>query len=704
MHGRAILIKEGLVMLKISRYVFLLLIVLLVSILMACSSTSSGGPEGNTASATVAIDVQTQPQARQLSSSLGTFNNVTSITLDVFNGSIPIITAQPLTYYNGVQNGTLSNLPIGPPLTFVCHTYNASAVQIFTGTTVQAMTGHNDSVTILLAPVTNRVTQTFPNITKILVPEQILTSAAHKRKERLDDTHGDCHERKPDDRPQNLALHEERRDIIGCERNNAARAVNHDDADNEQRQNGKEKFSSTVTIGICVEASSGETLAYAVTAAPGGGSFNPSSGTITLNGTTGIIVLNYTAPSTAGTYTQSITVTNNQSNWVQTNFTTVVSGTASPSVSVQFNPVVTALGAERSGSDVTFTAVVRDAGPARHPNRSPDSADDQGRREPDRQHDNVCQTDERGGGDLADGLQDMPDSVYPRAMTYSWKFSISGLTFVDNTKNPAVLQGYNQTISGNLTLTVTNRVGGATTISYYIAPGLFPDNVVVSGEQEQMGGAIQSENILNLAAIVSTLAGSAANFYNPSSITTDGTNLYVADTYNCTIRKIVISTGAVTTLAGSEGVYGSADGTGSAASFSAPRGITTDGTNLYVADTFSSTIRKIVISTGAVTTLAGTAGVYGSADGTGSAANFNNPFGITTDGTNLYVADTYNNTIRKIVISTGAVTTLAGTAGVYGSADGTGSAANFNTPFGITTDGTNLYVADTYNNTIRKIQ
>ncbi|MGD0275907.1 MAG: hypothetical protein ABSB79_07615, partial [Syntrophales bacterium] len=69
-----------------------------------------------------------------------------------------------------------------------------------------------------------------------------------------------------------------------------------------------------------------------------------------------------------------------------------------------------------------------------------------------------------------------------------------------------------------------------------------------------------------------------------------------------------------------------------------------------------------------------------------------------------YAVDTFNNIIRKIVISTGVVTTLAGTAGVQGSADGTGSAALFRWPEGITTDGSNLYVADTFNHTIRRIQ
>ena len=94
-----------------------------------------------------------------------------------------------------------------------------------------------------------------------------------------------------------------------------------------------------------------------------------------------------------------------------------------------------------------------------------------------------------------------------------------------------------------------------------------------------------------------------------------------------------------------------------------------------------------------VTTVAGT-GSSGSANGTGTSASFNEPKGITTDGTILYVADNSNHLIRKIVISTGVVTTLAGT-GYNGSSKGTGTAASFNLPEGITTDGTNLYVGDT---------
>ncbi|MEI6703781.1 MAG: hypothetical protein WCL71_09655 [Deltaproteobacteria bacterium] len=218
------------------------------------------------------------------------------------------------------------------------------------------------------------------------------------------------------------------------------------------------------------------------------------------------------------------------------------------------------------------------------------------------------------------------------------------------------------------------------------------------------GNSNSGNNSVPFSALTSSDGtGSAARFHSPSSITSDGANLYVVDTSSNTIRRVVIETGAVTTLAGTTGKSGSTDGTGVAALFNSPYGITTDGTNLYVADTGNDTIRKVVIASGVVTTLAGTVGSSGSTDGTGTSAKFYYPFGITTDGTNLYVADKNNNTIRKVEITTGAVTTLAGTAGSSGSTDGTGTAAKFYYPFGITTDGTNLYVVDTSNNTIRKV-
>src|SRR5206468_2486279 len=128
--------------------------------------------------------------------------------------------------------------------------------------------------------------------------------------------------------------------------------------------------------------------------------------------------------------------------------------------------------------------------------------------------------------------------------------------------------------------------------------------------------------------------------------------------------------------------------------------------NVYVADTDNNTIRKITPARKSATQ-AGQAGSFGSADGTGSAARFNHPWGVATDSSgNVYVADIDNHTIRKITPA-GVVTALAGLAvypGSPGSADGTGSAARFKYPSGVATDTSgNVYVADLYNHTIRKI-
>ena len=177
----------------------------------------------------------------------------------------------------------------------------------------------------------------------------------------------------------------------------------------------------------------------------------------------------------------------------------------------------------------------------------------------------------------------------------------------------------------------------------------------------------------------------------------------MADTNNHTIRKVVPSTRVVTTVAGLAGNLGSADGLGSQGRFNFPSGVAVDPAgNLYVADTENHTIRQILPS-GMVNTLAGLAGNSGGADGTGSTARFDSPSDLTVDASgNIYVADTDNFTIRKLVPSTGSVTTLAGLAGTSGSADGIGSAVRFFHPAGIAVDSSsNLYVADTNNQTVR---
>ncbi len=198
--------------------------------------------------------------------------------------------------------------------------------------------------------------------------------------------------------------------------------------------------------------------------------------------------------------------------------------------------------------------------------------------------------------------------------------------------------------------------------------------------------------------------GSGALFFNPQGVAVDAAgNIYVADSGNNTIR-MVTPAGVSTTLAGRTGVSGSADGTSTNAFFNQPSGIALDAaTNIYVSDYGNSTIRLVTLA-GQVTTIAGKAGINGSGNATGTNATFFNPLGIAVDSsTNLYVADYGNHLIRKITPAR-AVSTLAGSAGVFGFTNGTGTGATFYQPEAVAVDlSGNVYVADTGNSAIRKI-
>lgn len=295
---------------------------------------------------------------------------------------------------------------------------------------------------------------------------------------------------------------------------------------------------------------------------------------------------------------------------------------------------------------------------------------------------------------------------------------------VDSAGNVYVADTDNRTIrkisaAGNVTtLAGTAGMGGSTDGNGAAARFAEPRGIAVDAAGTLFVADYGAHTIRKISAAgsVTTFAGtaaaagssdgngSAARFYFPSGLSVDNAgNVYVADTSNNTLRKISAA-GNVTTLAGLAGRSSSVDGTGTAARFEDPYAVAVDRSGIvYVADATDHTIRKITPD-GVVTTLAGSAGSFGSSDGNGSAARFKGPLGIAVDSVGtLYVADTGNSTIRKIS-ATGAVTTLAGAAGNNGSSDGAGTAARFSEPNGIAVDSAgNLYVADTANSTVRKI-
>lgn len=250
--------------------------------------------------------------------------------------------------------------------------------------------------------------------------------------------------------------------------------------------------------------------------------------------------------------------------------------------------------------------------------------------------------------------------------------------------------------------------------SFYQSQGMTTDsagNIYVSDTANNLIRKITPQAVVTTYAgngVANYVEGAAlsASFNIPQGIVIDSAgNLYVADTGNNVIRKIT-SGGQVSTIAGS-GSAAFANGTGTSASFNGPTGMTIDSSgNLYVVDTGNNRIRKIVtsVSPAVVSTISGLA-TAGSVDGSASVATFNAPQGIAIDSTgSLYVTDTSNHRIRKIAMtpSPTVISTLAGA--TSGSADGTGTSATFNRPRGITIDATgNIFVADTNNYEIRKI-
>ncbi|MCC6199516.1 MAG: hypothetical protein IT466_01940 [Moraxellaceae bacterium] len=250
-----------------------------------------------------------------------------------------------------------------------------------------------------------------------------------------------------------------------------------------------------------------------------------------------------------------------------------------------------------------------------------------------------------------------------------------------------------------------------------VARFMYPQSVGVDVANNIYVADTQNDCLRKITSggVVSTFSGACTGL-GPAADPIDGTNttarfndlghilmkadgsMYVTDSHSV---RHVSTNGTVTTIAGSPGVNGSADGVGSLARFMRPQGMALSGNTLVVADPGNQKIRQVNLLTNAVTTIAGT-GYTGSANGAALSSTFNNPTGVSFSGTDILIADYFNPRIRKL--AAGQVTTVGGNLALTGAIDGTGASARFDMLGGVVigSDGA-LFVLDRNNQSIRKI-
>lgn len=282
-------------------------------------------------------------------------------------------------------------------------------------------------------------------------------------------------------------------------------------------------------------------------------------------------------------------------------------------------------------------------------------------------------------------------------------YSVS-VTGQPENQNCAFTQNQYGTVNSDLTLSVTCVSGYVNSGNITVNPSVPLNYMLYRGNAQVIAGSG--------AAAAGDGTGVSAQFNNPHGMVMVNGVIYISEQTNHRIRKLVLGTNVVSTIAGS--TQGTSDGTGAAAQFSSPQGITTDGANLYVADATSGLVRRIVITTAAVTTIAGTgtaggttcpgAVTTGCKDGVGQQAAFVSPNDIIYHNGSLYISEYTGNRVRRMDLSTGQVTTIAGDGTNATSTDNAnGINATFNGATGAAVAGGSLYVADFNGHRIRKV-
>jgi sugar lactone lactonase YvrE len=352
----------------------------------------------------------------------------------------------------------------------------------------------------------------------------------------------------------------------------------------------------------------------------------------------------------------------------------------------------------------------------------------------------VSITDARAGATIyytTDGTYPtLASTIYTGPITVSTSETVAAIASAGgySTSNPASAQyiidsstsSFIYTVAGNSTAGYSGD-GGQATFADLNSPA-----TSVLDKSGNLYIADSNNNVVRKVAagtgIITTIAGTgvagfsgdggpatSAQLNYPYGLALDSSgNLYISDLSNSRIRKITAATGIITTIAGN-GTFGrSGDGgPATSAELSYPYGITIDGSgNLFIADADNDELREVVAATGSITTVAGN-GSYGySGDGgRATSASFRLPEGVAVDASgNLYIADSWNNVIRKVTASTGIISTLAGngfgagSSGGYSGDGGPAASAELSYPTGVALDGAgNLYIADFYNQAIRKV-